>query len=530
MSNSYPSSSVRSHRGMVAAGEPLSALAGLEMLMKGGNAVDAALAVAGVNLVTMPEACGLGGDAFMLVKTGGEIWDIRGSGSAPLAASPDHFLSQGLDALPLEGVLSVAVPGAPAAYQEAWMRWGTMDWQALLEPAIFYAQEGFPVSDRLSGNLCRHQAKLNAEARRALLPGDRAPRPGQILPQPDLAVALERLAVDGSAPFYSGDVAEKYVSFMRERDGLMEEEDLQAHKTQVARPLKAAYRESTVYQTGPPSQGFIMLEALAILSGWSLGDMDPAEATHVMVEAAKLAYRDRLERAGDPAVTKFRAEDLLAEDHIESRRALIEPDKARPWPPGRGAGGDTTSFVVVDAAGNAVSFIHSLSHAFGSGVMVPGTGILLNNRLGRGFTLEEGHPNRLEPGKRTMHTLNAYMVIAPGGRMVVGNTPGGDGQPQWNLQVLSAVLDRALGAQEAVSSPRWTIFPGTDPARMAELAQLRLEAGIPAGVARYLEARGHPVAWIDAWSGGGSAQLVITDGHALEGGSDPRGGGLVLGF
>lgn len=529
-SRDYPAFSVRASRGMVAAGEPLSALAGVEILMKGGNAMDAALAVAGVNLVTMPGSAGLGGDAFILVHTAGETWDIRGSGAAPVSASRDFFMDGGFDRLPLEGVLSVSVPGAPAAYQEAWIRHGSMDWQALWEPAIFYAQEGFPVSEGLSLSLQASAPRLNQEASSTLLPGGRPPAPGSRLIQPRLAESLKTLAVEGAGPFYSGEIAARYVAMMEEEGGLITQEDLDAHRTQLASPLVLDYGNYKVYQTGPPSQGFIMLQALGMTSGWDLASMDPGKATHMRVEAIKRAYRDRLEKAGDPAFTGFRAEALLAEDHLEAARQLVDPTQASPWPPGIGGTGDTTSFVVVDSWGNGVSFIHSLSHPFGSGAMVPETGILLNNRLGRGFTLEEGHPNCLEPGKRTMHTLNTYLVTGPQGLSVLGNTPGGDAQPQWNFQVLSAILDLGLGAQEAVSRARWTISPGTDPSRMGQPPLLQLEGGLGTEVGDALVARGHPVRCVDAFGGGGSAQVILVGADCFEGGSDPRGGGLALGF
>ncbi len=524
---------IRSGRGMVASAHPLATLAGLEMLMKGGNAVDAALAAAGVTMVTLPDKCGLGGDAFMLIHLAGagRTVGMGGSGKAALGATPSYFHERGHTTMPLDGILSVAVPGAPGAFQDAWTNFGSMDWGTLWEPALYYAGQGFPVTEQLSASLKTHQSRLRScpSAGATLFPGGDVPQPGQTLVQADLARSFETLANHGAEPFYRGEMAERYLTYSQQMDGLFQGPEFTSYITDMYPSLTVDYRGYVVHQTRPPSQGLIMLEALSILAGHVPGDLSSDELMHLMIEATKLAFADRLAYAGDPKQVDFSPETLLADDHVASRRQMLNPETAMEWP-GGAPGGDTTSLVVIDAQGNAVSLIHSLSHAFGSGIMVPDTGILLNNRAGRGFSLDEGHPNQIAPGKRTMHTLNTYLVTRDNQLFAVGNTPGGDGQPQWNLQVLSNLVDGGMTAQEAVSAPRWTIFPGTDPARVASPGELRLEEGIPAEAGRELARRGHPVSWVGRWNGGGQAQVIIARDGGLEGGTDPRAPGAVLGF
>jgi gamma-glutamyltranspeptidase/glutathione hydrolase len=291
-----------------------------------------------------------------------------------------------------------------------------------------------------------------------------------------------------------------------------------------------------VYETAPVSQGFLLLEQLNILEGFDLEALAPtgADRIHLLVEAKKLAFADRNRYAGDPSLVRWPLERLISKAHAAARRAEIDP--ARAGIPGAGRlpehAADTSYFAVADGAGNAVSFIHSLSASFGAGVVAGDTGITLNNRAGRGFTLEAGHPNVIAPGKRTMHTLNAYLCSRDGRPWLVGGTPGGDQQTQWNTQVITNVIDHGMSLQHAVEAPRWFSFPGTDPATLEEPMVLRLEGRIPEEAARDLTARGHAVEVLGPWSGGGAAQLVELDAArgVLRGATDPRAGGLALGL
>jgi gamma-glutamyltranspeptidase/glutathione hydrolase len=304
----------------------------------------------------------------------------------------------------------------------------------------------------------------------------------------------------------------------------------------VYEPIATDYRGLTVYQTAPPSQGFLLLEQLNILEGFDLSSLDPfgAERIHLLVEAKKLAFADRNRYAGDPAFVQWPLEELISKQHAARRRAELDRNRAG-QPVGALVGersGDTSYFAVADGDGNALSFIHSLSASFGSAVVAGDTGITLNNRAGRGFSLEEGHPNAIAPGKRTMHTLNCYLVARGGQPWLVGGTPGGDQQTQWSTQVITNLLDHGLGLQAAVEAPRFYSFPGTDPANLGLAPEVRLEGRIPESARRELTERGHAVKALGPWSGGGSVQLIQLDHErgVLRGATDPRPGGLALGW
>ncbi|MBC7340296.1 MAG: gamma-glutamyltransferase [Firmicutes bacterium] len=522
---------------MVATAHPLATLAGVEVLRAGGNAVDAAIAAAGVAAVVLPHMCGPGGDAFLLIYEAERrrVTAISGAGPAPRGASPEVYRQRGYRTMPLEGILSVAVPGAVDAWARAVALAGSRPLEELLEPAVAYAEDGFVVGPELADEIRSSQDKLRADpaAREVFLAGGRPPRVGEVLRQPDLGRSLRRLGRDPD-DLYRGDLARRIVSCAQAAGGLFTPEDLASYRSEVGEPLRTDYRGATVCQTTFPSQGFILLEALNILEGFDLAGTDRAAAIHLMVEAKKLAFEDRLRFAGDPRHVPFPLERLISKEYAVRRRLRIDGGRAQPgWYPPAGAGhgaGDTTYLAVVDGRGNAVSLIQSLSLAFGSGVMVPGTGILLNNRAGRGFTLLDGHPNCVAPGKRTVHTLNCYMVFREGELWLVGGTPGGDGQPQWNLQVLVSMIDWGLDPASAVEWPRWTSHPGTDPAHWGEPEELRVENRLPADITAELERRGHRLRLLGPWAGGGAVQLIARDPATgvLTGVSDPRAEGLAL--
>ena len=310
----------------------------------------------------------------------------------------------------------------------------------------------------------------------------------------------------------------------------------QLDETFVYAPIATDYRGLRVHQTAPVTQGLLLLSQLNLLEGFDLRKLPlvGTDRVHLTIEAKKLAFEDRNRHAGDPAFVKWPLEELIGKDHAARRRAEIDLGRAR-MPEGALVpehDGDTSYFAVVDAEGNAVSFIHSLSAAFGSGVVAGDTGITLNNRAGRGFSLDERHPNVIAPGKRTMHTLNAFLVCQDGQPWLVGGTPGGDQQTQWSTQVITSMVDHGLSPQEAVEAPRWFSFPGTDPVNLGLPAVVRLEERVPEATRRELAARGHVIETLGPWSGGGAVQLIQVDRErgVLRGGSDPRPGGVALGL
>ena len=537
-------SAVHGQYGMVCSDSPLAAAAGLRVLQDGGTAFDAALACAGVEAVTLVPKCGLGGDSFILAYDAatGQVTNINSSGVAGSGAEADYYRNQGLALMPITGAHSITVPGEAAAWEVMHRNFCTISMPDLLAPAIRYAEQGFPVPAGIARSfagsaelLARHTATADI-----YLSNGRPPREGEILANPDLANSIRRVAEGGANAFYRSELTAQLVRGLNQATadgGLFTEADFAGQYADLCEPISTTYRQHTVYQTRPPSQGFLLLEMLNIVAGHDLSSMTPnsADAIHLLVEAKKIAYSDRNRLAGDPNFVEWPLDGLLSMEYADMRRDQIHPFQAgtevRPLVPTNGLG-DTTYFCVADGAGNAVSWIHSLSNGFGSGVVAPGTGVLFNNRGGRGFSLEPDHPNVIEPGKRTMHTLNCYLTTVNGEVAIVGGTPGGDLQPQVGAQMLTKLIDGGLQPQDAVESPRWFSFPGTDPATVNRAGELRLETGMPDDTIRDLKRMGHNVVQNPLGSYHGTVQLIVRDGRrgVLTGASDPRGDGQAVGF
>ncbi|MCE2500664.1 MAG: gamma-glutamyltransferase [Dehalococcoidia bacterium] len=535
-------SAVYGQNGMICSNSPLAASAGLRVLQEGGTAFDAALAVAAVEAVTIVPSNGLGGDSFILTYEAatGKVTNINSSGAAASGAEAEYYRSQGLALMPIQGPHSVSVPGEAAAWEVMHRDFCTMPFADLLAPAIRYAEQGFPVPPRIARAFAGNAellARFSATADIYLANGGRPPRVGEVLVNRDLANTIRSVAEGGADAFYRSDLTTKLVDGLNNAGGLFTEADFAGHQAEVVQPISTSYRGHTVYQTRPPSQGFILLEMLNIVSGHDLSSMTPnsADSIHLLVEAKKIAYSDRNRMAGDPNFVDWPLGGLLSMEYADMRRDQIHPFQAgsevRPLMPVDGRG-DTTYFCVADGAGNAVSWIHSLSNGFGSGVVAPGTGVLFNNRAGRGFTLEPDHPNVIEPGKRTMHTLNCYLTTVDGQAAIIGGTPGGDFQPQCGIQMLTKLIDGGLQPQDAVESPRWFSFPGTDPATLSRSGELRVEVGMPDDTVRDLQRMGHNVVQNPLGSYYGSVQLIVRDRQrgVLAGASDPRGDGQAAAY
>ncbi len=537
-------SAVLTTGGLVCSASPLAGAIGAQVLRSGGNAFDAAVAVAAGEAVTLSPMCGLGGEVFALFyeASTGKVYDITGSGAAPTGATRDFFVSKGYTKMPPEGPLTPSVPGAVAAWQTITTRFGTRTLAELIEPAIGLAEHGYPIPGRIGAYYAMYADKINrypstaavfAKDSHTLVPGD-------VIVQPALARTLRRIADGGADEFYRGALAQEIASAVQAAGGLMTAEDLARHKTRVAEAAASTdYRGFTVYANAPPSQGYMLLEVLNIVEGFDLPAMgyDSGEAAHVLTEALKLAFADRLAYLGDPEFVEVPLAGLLSKEFANERRQSIDrghasksADAGAPAQLTAGVSPSTSYFCVVDAEGNAASYIHSISQYFGSGFVAGETGVLLNDRVGRGFYLDEGHPNVVEPGKRTMNTIQTYMVLRDGKPALVGGTPGGDRQPSWNLQVISNVLDHGLNVQEAADLPRWQHFPGSDPATADRPFELRVEAGFnPASVAA-LEGLGHAVAAVPSDQTAGSVQLIAIDQATgvRSGGTDRRSDGYPI--
>jgi gamma-glutamyltranspeptidase / glutathione hydrolase len=526
--------------GMIAAAHPLTAETGLQVLKAGGNAVDAAVAAGLTAAVVMPEMCGLGGDLFAIVQPSGQApVAVLGSGVAPRTATLEQMRAAGDGIhMPFDGPLSIGVPGMVHAYGALLDRFGSQPMASLAAPAIGHAENGFPITtlgwaaiDAFASLIQRCPATAAV-----LMPGGRAPRPGEVLRQTDLARALRAIVSEGPATFYQGDLGGRIAKAVQDLGGALSADDLAAHETVLEPTLSTIYRGYTIHQTGLPSQGMILLEALNIVENAAAAALaaGDAAAVHTLVEATKLAYADRLAFAMDPTFGATPLKTLLSKPWAARRFAEI--DAARSAEENAGGvmtGGDTTYLCVVDGDGLMVSLIQSVSSAFGSGIIAGDTGVILNNRVGRGFSLDEGHPNLFAPGKKTMHTLNCWSMQDSGGvPIMVGGTPGGDGQPQWNLQMLVGLIDGGLDVQAATELPRWSMWPGTDPANRPNPYRLEVETRLPDETRAGLEALGHRLRDMGGWGAGGAAQIIALDPEngVMAGGSDPRAEGLALGF
>jgi gamma-glutamyltranspeptidase/glutathione hydrolase len=526
---------------MVCTNSPLSAAAGLKVLQEGGNAFDAALAVAATETVTMVPMCGIGGDSFILLyeAANGQVTGMSSAGAPGSGTSADYYRKQGLIKMPLEGPHSVGVPGEVAAWEEVHRRFCSKPFDQLLDTAVGYAEDGFALPPKIAQSFSSTHKRLAAfpSTAEVLLAGGRTPVEGDLLVNRDLAESLRRIGKGGAEEFYKGDLARKMVKALNNAGGLFTDEDFANHEVDVYDPIGTTYRGETVYQTRPPSQGFLHLEMLNLIEGFELSHMssDDPEAIHLMVEAKKIAYDDRNRLAGDPQVAEWPLDEVISKEYADRRRPEIQLDRVGAESPGLDSArtdGNTTYFCVADGAGNAVSWVHSLSHAFGSRFMAGGTGILFNNRAGRGFSLEAGHPNEFAPNKRTMHTLNCYLTLRDDKAHIIGGTPGGDFQPQSGVQIITNLLDFGMGPQEAVDAPRWWSYPGTDPATIETAMELRVEPEMPEKTVQGLQKLGHKVSRRNAGVYDGKVQLIVIDQErqVLLGAADPRGDGLSAGY
>jgi gamma-glutamyltranspeptidase / glutathione hydrolase len=526
-------------RGMICSNSPLAASAGLKVLQEGGNAFDAALTVAATESVTIVPACGLGGDAFILLYDAatGKITNINSSGVAATGATSAYYRDQGYQTMPLAGPHAVSVPGAVAAWEVVHRQFCTKPLAQLLDSAIGYAEGGFPIPPGIARSFANNTAKLAQFPSTAsvLLRAGAAPKEGDILVNPDLARTLRAVASGGADEFYRGALARQIVQGLQAGGGLFTDADFATHQAEVYEPIATTYRGHTVYQTRPPSQGFLLLEMLNLVEGFDLAALaqNSAAAIHLMAEAKKIAYADRNYVAGDPHFVDWPLEELISKAYANERRRDIQVDRVNPALAARHpveVNGDTSYFCVADGAGNCVSWIHSLSNAFGSGYIAAGTGVLFNNRAGRGFSLTPGHPNEIVPGKRTMHTLNCYLATKDGLPVIIGGTPGGDFQPQCGIQILTNLIDFGMDPQVAVEAPRWWSFPGTDPATLDRALELRVEAEMSDATVRGLEAMGHRVVRRRPGIYDGKVQLIVRHPQRgiLIGASDPRGDGAAV--
>lgn len=534
-------SPVLGRNGMIATSQPLASAAGLQVMQEGGNAIDAAVTAAAVLAVVEPTMTGIGGDVFALVydaKTK-QLRGLNSSGRAGAKADADMLVAKGNKGMPGRGPYPVTVPGALAGWAELLEKHGTVTLARALAPAIRYARDGYPVSEIIADQWESAADKLAMDppAAAVFLPGGRAPKPGEVFRNPDLAKTLEAVAAGGRDVFYKGAIAKAITNDIAARGGFLTPADLANHKADWVEPIGTTYRGYTLVEMPPNTQGFVALEMLNILEGYDIKSLghNSAEYLHLLAESKRIGFADRAAYLADfdhmPANV---LKTLISKEYAGERRKEINSSKAAEgYKAGAFGGGtsaddlyfdgrdhgDTIYLAAADGKGNAISFINSLFAEFGAGIVVPGTGIVLHNR-GSGFTLRSGHPNRLAPGKRPLHTLVPALIMKDGKPLMPFGVMGGDNQAQAHVQIVVNLVDFGMNVQDA-----------GDAARVRHGGEgLAVESGIPESTRSVLIRFGHQI--VDGRGAMGGYQAVFIDPRTgvLMGGSDPRKDGLAIGW
>lgn len=526
---------IRSHRplimgrnGAVGANHPMATQAGLDILRAGGNAVDASVAISLALGVCEPMMSGLGGDGFynLHIVATGRNQVFNGTGPAPIAATPERF-AQGVA---VTGPLSASVPGCLAGIAAMHKAHGRMAWADLARPAIALARDGFGATRKHVQTTEDNRPRLAADRRSAAVFLGQGI--GGWVVQPDLARTLEEIAAEGAEGFYRGALARRIAAGCAEVGAMITEADLAACQAEATDPIGITYRGLTVTQTPPNSTGFTMLQMLKIAERFDLAALSPAERTHVLVEAKKLAFLDRERYGADPRHETVPLERLLSDAYADQLAARIDMNRAADMGPQSAVAADTTYFCVIDGEGNAVSGIQSLNGAYGSAVTAGDTGIVLNNRMAY-WHVAPGHANRLVPGKRVRHTMNAPMVLKDGKLVAVLGTPGADHQVQVNLQVLVGMFDLGLDPQQALEAPRWTSSQAGQGANFPHEGDGALSIEIDHGeeVLADLARRGHQIKRLGHLDGPCAMQAIrLLDNGVRLAGSDPRRDGWAGAF
>jgi gamma-glutamyltranspeptidase/glutathione hydrolase len=524
----YPYQSRRSvvygMRGMVATSQPLAAQAGLDMLKKGGNAIDAIIAAAACLTVVEPTSNGIGGDAFALVWKDGNLHGLNASGPAPLGISADILRKAGHKEMPALGWPAVNVPGTPAAWAALASRFGRLPMTEVMRPAVEYAAQGFPVSPVIS-RLWENQYKIfKAQTGKEFQAwfdtftlNGRAPEAGEVWRSDGHARTLELIAATKAEAFYRGELAEKIDAFSRETGGYIRLKDLEAYRPEWVMPVSVNYRGYDVWEIPPNGHGIVALMALNILKGFEFSDKEAIDTYHKQFEAMKLAYVDGFKYITDPRKMTVKVADMLSDAYGAERRRLIGKTALEPMP-GTPQQGGTVYLAAADGEGNMVSYIQSNYKGFGSGLVVPGTGIALHNR-GSNFNLDADHVNCLEPGKKPYHTIIPGFLTKDGKAVGPFGVMGGFIQPQGHVQMIMNTIDFKLNPQAALDAPRWQWNTGKI---------IEVEHAFPQPVAEALQRMGHDVRRTLGNTTMGRGQIIWrNDAGVLAGGTEPRTDGTV---
>jgi gamma-glutamyltranspeptidase/glutathione hydrolase len=527
--------------GIVATSQPLAAQTGLDILRKGGNAIDAAIATNAAIGLTEPMSCGIGGDLFAIVWDAKSqmLYGLNASGRSPYRATRALYAEKGIKVIPMHGVYSWSVPGCVSGWEELHRKFGKLAMNDILQPSIDYAEKGFPVSENIGRSWMGSAKAIGKypETAKVYLPGGKAPRPGDVFKNPALARAYREIGAGGANAYYKGRIAKELVAYSDRNEGLFSQKDFDDHTATWVDPVSTTYRGYQIWELPPPGQGIAALQMLNILSGYDLKKMGPRSADywHLLVEAKKLAFADRARFYADPDFVKLPTAELISMPYAIERRKLISMELARTDHPAgdpKLSQSDTIYLTVVDKDRNCVSLIQSNFSGFGSYHAPAELGFAIQNR-GNLFALDSKHLNRLEPHKRPFHTIIPAMVTKDDKPWLTFGVMGGDMQAQGHVQVLINMIDFGMNVQEAGEAPRVEHVGSPTPTGKAgdkKGGTIHAERGIPAAVIADLERRGHQLKGVNTNGGGYQAIMIDPRTGMLHGGSEYRKDGCAVGY
>jgi len=531
-------SEVIAEHGMAATSHPLATQIALDILKKGGSAVDAAIAANAALGLMEPTGSGIGGDLFAIVwdAESEKLYGLNASGRSPQDITLEYFKKEGLDRIPAYGPLPVTVPGCVDGWFELHKKFGKLDMKHILSPAIHYAENGFPVTELIAYylQLSSYRFKDYPNFKETYMPGGKALEKGDIFKNPDLAETYRTIAQGGSDAFYSGEIAETIGKFIQEQGGFLSADDLRAHKSEWVEPVSANYRGYDVWELPPNGQGIAALQILNILEAYDIKAMGfgSVDYIHYFTEAKKLAFEDRAKHYADPDFVNLPTEELISKEYAEKRRKLIKQYRAaRAYPAGELEQGNTIYLTTADKDGNMVSLIQSNYRGMGSGMVPPGLGFMLQDR-GEMFSLQKGHPNVLEPRKRPFHTIIPAFITKDGKPWVSFGVMGGAMQPQGHAQIVVNLVDFGMNLQEAGDAPRMRHIGSSQPTDevMTDGGDLQLESGFEYQVIRELLHRGHKVSFGSGGYGGYQAIMYDALKGVYYGASESRKDGQAAGY
>ncbi len=533
-------SEVIATNGMVATSQPLAAQIGLDVLKQGGTAVDAAIAVNAALGLMEPTGSGIGGDLFAIVwdNKKKKLYGLNASGSSPRALTLDHFKKKGIEQMPADGPLPWTVPGCVAGWFALHDKFGKLPMKQVLAPAIEYARKGFPVSELIAYYWQRSVERFEKfeNFQKLYAPKGRAPKKGELFANPQLAATYSLIADKGAAAFYQGEIAEKIVAYSKKKGGFFSAADFAGFKAEWVTPVRVRYRGFDVWELPPNGQGIAVLQMLKMLEKFNLKKMghNSADYLHTLIETKKIVYEDRARFYADPAFVKIPVKQLVSAAYAQKRIGLLSSERANkqvPHGPFKLERGDTVYLTVVDKDLNAVSLIQSNYFGFGSGNVPDGLGFCLQDR-GALFSLEEGHPNVIEPGKRPFHTIIPAFVTHKGKPLFSFGVMGGAMQPQGHVQVLLNILEFGMNIQQAGDAPRFRHSGSSKPegGSMTDGGTVYLEQGIDEEVMRELVSRGHRLSTNRGGFGGYQGIWIDAATHTLYGGTESRKDGCAIGY